>query len=268
MLHPWSFRSGRIKKWAGYRVMERPTLGHARFIHATSPHESDEIARLGLGVDVVVVPNGLEDLGPASGGERDAFRAKFGFHADNFVILFLGRLHPKKGLDALLDAMRQVAAVRPDARLLVVGDGEPRYVASLRALARDLVDTGRIRFAGHLTGEDRRAAFASADAFALTSHAENFGMSVAEAIGAGLPVVVSRGCPWPQIETWRAGFWVDNTPDQVADALVSLAVDRPAAREMGERGRRAIREHLGWDRLAADMLQAYSRALEQRPHQS
>ncbi|MGB7217979.1 MAG: glycosyltransferase [Vicinamibacterales bacterium] len=261
MLYPWSFRAGRVKKWASYQVMERPTLGRARFIHATSQHEADEIARLGLGVDVVVVPNGLEELGPSPSGERDAFRAKLGFRRDDFVILYLGRLHPKKGLDTLLDAMRRVGALHSDARLLMVGGGDPRYVASLTASARDLVEAGRVRFAGHLVGDDRRAAFGSVDAFALTSHSENFGLSVAEAIGAGLPVVVSRGCPWSQIETWRAGLWVDNTADAVATALTSLAADRPAAREMGERGRRAIREHLGWDRLAADMLQAYSRAL-------
>jgi glycosyltransferase involved in cell wall biosynthesis len=261
MLHPWSFRSGRVKKWASYHVVERPTLERARLIHATSQHESDEIARLDLGVDVVVVPNGLEELGPSPVGERDAFRERFGYGHDDFVILFLGRLHPKKGIDTLLDAMRRVAAVSPDARLLIAGDGDPRYVASLTALARDLVDAGRVRFAGHLVGAERRDAFASVDAFALTSHSENFGLGIAEAIGVGLPVVVSRGCPWPQIEEWRAGFWVDNTPEAVAAALTSLAADRPAARAMGERGRVAIRAHLGWDRLAGDMLQAYSRAL-------
>lgn len=261
MLHSWSFRSGRVKKWASYQVMERPTLGRARFIHATSHHERDEIARLHLGVDVVVVPNGLEELGPSPAGERDAFRTKCGFSRDAFVILFLGRLHQKKGIHTLLDAMRRVAVSRPDARLLIAGDGDPGFVASLTVFARDLVDAGRVRFAGHLIGDERRAAFASADAFALTSHSENFGLGIAEAIGAGLPVVVSRGCPWPQIETWRAGFWVDNTPDAVAAALTALAVDRPAAREMGARGRAAIRTHLSWDRLAGDMLQAYSRAL-------
>ncbi len=256
MLYQWSFRSGRVKKWAGYRMMERPMLSCARFIHATSQDEADAIARLGLGRDIVVVPNGLDEFSPASVGERDAFRATFGFQPDDFVILFLGRLHQKKGIDTLIEAMRRVAATRPDARLLIAGTGDPAYVAALTALARDLVDAGRARFAGHL--DDRRVALGSADAFALTSHSENFGLSVAEAIGAGLPVVVSRGCPWPQIETWRAGFWVNNTPDEVAAGLTSLAADRPAAREMGERGRVAIRAHLSWDRFAGDMLHAYS----------
>jgi len=261
MLQPWSFRSGRVRKWAGYRVMERPALSRARFIHATSQHESDAIDRLGLGVDVVTVPNGLEEFGPALAGERDAFRAKFGFRPDDFVILFLGRLHQKKGIDTLLRAMQHVAASRPEVGLLIAGTGEPAYVASLAALAQDLVDAGRARFVGHLVGDDRRVAFGSVDAFALTSHSENFGLSVAEAIGAGLPVVVSRECPWPQIEAWRAGFWVDNTPDDVAAALAALALDRPAAREMGERGRVAIRTLLSWDHLSHDMLHAYSRAL-------
>jgi glycosyltransferase involved in cell wall biosynthesis len=265
MLHPWSFRAGRVKKWTSYRLLERPTLARARFVHATSRHEADDIGRLRLGVGVVVVPNGLEEIDVLPAGERDAFRTRFGFHGDDFVILFLGRLHPKKGLEILIEAVREVTAARPEARLLVAGGGDPGYVASVHTLAGDLVASGRVRFAGHLVGEDRRAALGSVDAFALTSHAENFGLSVAEAIGAGLPVVVSRGAPWPQIECWGAGFWVENTPQAVVGALTSLAADRPAAREMGERGRLAIRTHLSWDRLAADMLQAYSRALDPRP---
>src|SRR5262245_4178824 len=210
MLDPWSFQSGPVRKWAGYRPMEKPTLVHARLLHATTERESVEIARLRLGVETVVVPNGLEELAPLSGADREAFRQRFGFVADQFVILFLGRVHPTKNLTALFEAMRIVSVSRPDARLLVAGDGDPRYVATLQAAAHDLVEANRVRFAGHLTGEDRRGALGSADAFASTSHSENFGMSVAEAIGAGLPVVVTRGCPWPQIETWRAGFWVEN----------------------------------------------------------
>ena len=114
-------------------------------------------------------------------------------------------------------------------------------------------------FAGHLTGDDRRLALAGADAFVLTSHSENFGLSVAEAMASGVPVIVSRDCPWPQIETWHAGLWVDNTAEAVSAALQTLMSDPAAARAMGENGRGGVRAHLSWPRLAGEMLAAYGR---------
>jgi len=264
MLHPWSFEHRPITKWMSYQLFEAPTLRGASFLHATSQQESDVIAELGLGARVVVVPNGLDDLEEPLPARSDAFRGRYGVQPDDFLVLFLGRLHPKKGLDTLIEAMRRLAIERPEARLLVVGTGDPSFVRSLQTLARDLIDAGRIRFTGHLTGDDRRLALTSADAFALTSHSENFGLSVAEAMAAGVPVVVSRNCPWPQIEVWRAGFWVNNDAISVSSALTALMSDRTVARTMGENGRREIRAYLCWDRLAGEMLQAYETALEVR----
>jgi len=262
MLHPWSFDQRPMTKWLSYQLVEAPTLRGARFLHATSQQESDVIAGLGLGSRIVVVPNGLDDLEEPLPGRSDVFRARYGVQPGDFLVLFLGRLHPKKGLDTLIDAMRRVAVERPEARLLVVGTGDPRFVRSLQTLARDLIGAGRVCFSGHLTGDDRRLALTSADAFALTSHSENFGLSVAEAMAAGLPVVVSRHCPWPQVEAWHAGFWVDNDAALVSSALTALARDRPLAQAMGENGQREIRAYLCWDRLAREMLQAYERAVE------
>ena len=263
MLYPWSFRQGRwIRKWLGYHVFEVAAIRGARLVHATTPQEADVIKALGLGSDVVIVPNGLDDLDDPPLVRSEAFRARFGVRPRDFLALFLGRVHPKKGLDTLITAFRRTAADRLPATLLIVGTGERQYVESLQAAARDLIDAGRIVFAGHLTGEDRRLALASADAFVLASHSENFGLSVAEAMAAGLPVVVSRDCPWPQIETWRAGLWVENTPAAVSAGLQTLMGDPAAARVMGENGRRGARDHFGWPRLAGEMLQAYRRAAD------
>ena len=261
MLYPWSFRQGRwIRKRVSYHLFERETLRRAALIHATTAQEADVIAALGLGSDVVVVPNGLDDLDELPLGRSDGFRARFGVQPADFLTLFLGRVHPKKGLDILIAGCRRAMADRRRATLLIAGTGERQYVERLQSTARDLIDAGRVVFAGHLAGEERRLALASADAFALTSLSENFGLSVAEAMAAGLPVVVSRDCPWPQIEAWGAGLWVENTPEAVGAALQTLMRDPVAAAAMGENGRRGARDHLGWPRLAVEMLQVYGRA--------
>ena len=261
MLSPWSFKHGRVGKWVSYRALERSALRHARLIHATSRQEAQWVTALDLGVDVVTVPNGLDDPGVLDLERAGRWRLRLGIDPNDFVILFLGRLHPKKGLETLTRAMPRVLAHVPNTTLLIVGAGEPAFVAGLHARAEPLVTAGRIRFLGHLTGTDRRLALACADAFSLTSLSENFGMSIAEAMAAALPVVVSRDCPWPEIDQWRAGFWVENTPAAVAAALMRLASDRAAARVMGENGRRAIRRHLDWTRLAGEMRRAYAQAV-------
>jgi glycosyltransferase involved in cell wall biosynthesis len=229
-------------------------------MHATTPQEASVVAALALGNPIVVVPNGLDDLERPLPPRSEAFRSRFGVRPEDFLTLFLGRVHPKKGLDTLLAAMRQIAPGPRRSVLLVAGSGDAAYLERLRSDGRDLIDAGRLVFAGHVANEDRELALASADAFALTSHSENFGLAVAEAMAAGLPVVVSRECPWPEIDAWHAGRWVDNSPAVVSDALRAFMADPAAARAMGENGRREVRAALNWPRLAGEMLRLYADA--------
>ena len=95
----------------------------------------------------------------------------------------------------------------------------------------------------------------------MTSESENFGLAVAEAMDAGLPVVVSRRCPWPQIEEWDAGFWLSNDVAAIANVLASLAGDPASRRRLGENGRAGVRRYLDWNGIANAMLAVYQRAL-------
>jgi glycosyltransferase involved in cell wall biosynthesis len=261
MLYPWSFEHTRLKKTVAYRVKESTTLRCARFVHTTSDEESRVVAGLRIAREIVMVPNGVELPAPTPASAAAAFRQRAGASPSDFVVLFLGRLHPKKGVDRLVEAFRAARRVCPDAFLLLAGSGDDDYVCGLRESTRDLVADRRIAFTGFLDGDDRRLAFASANAFALTSHSENFGLGVAEAMAAGLPVIVTRECPWPQIEAWRAGCWVENRPDAIAGAIVRLAADRADAAVMGENGRAGVAQTLAWPALASRMLCAYRGAL-------
>jgi glycosyltransferase involved in cell wall biosynthesis len=257
MLHPSSFAGDRLRKSIAYEAIERRTLGGARFVHVTSDEERTVVSALQATVPTVTVPNGVEVAEPPSSAETTAFRQRGGADASDFVLLYLGRLHPQKGLDRLLAAFRRALQAYPRVKLWLAGAGDPVYVARLRQEAHDLEQTGRLLFCGFVDGEDRRLSLASADAFVLTSYSENFGMGVAEAMAAGLPVIVSRECPWNQIEEWGAGFHVDNTPAAVADAIGRLATDRTAARQMGHHGRENVKRTLDWNVLAPQMVAAY-----------
>ncbi len=261
MLAPWSFGRSRARKWIAYRAFERPTLVGAARLHATSESERDDLLRLHLDRPIDVVPNGIDPAAAVSTGAIAAFRTRHGLRDDDVVVLYVGRLHPKKGLETLGDAFRQVAATRPRARLLVAGTGDADYAAALKRRFADLVGARTMILAGQLDGLDRDAAYAAADVFALISHSENFGLAVGEAMAAGLPVVVSRDCPWPQIERWKAGFWVDGTVAATAAALATLMDDGDLRRRAGANGRRETLAAFDWEAIADRMVKCYERAV-------
>lgn len=261
MLHPWSFANGRVRKWVSYQLAERRSLRDAAFVHATSADEASAVAALQVPAPIVTIPNGIADEATAIRDRADEFRDRLRIPRSAFVVLFLGRLHPKKGVSLLLDAFRIASAGHGDARLVLAGGGEERYVRALESSAADLIAEGRVIFTGHVNGDDRALALASADAFALTSYSENFGLAVGEAMAAALPVIVTRGCPWPSIADWRAGWWVESTVDQVSAALRELFERRDEARQMGQRGRREVLQAFDWTRIGRSMLRAYEGAL-------
>ncbi|MGL4541032.1 MAG: glycosyltransferase, partial [Polymorphobacter sp.] len=176
------------------------------------------------------------------------------------TVLFLSRIHPKKNLIGLLDAWAIVSAQPAFAgwRLVIAGPDEGGHLAEVRRHAersglRDSVD-----FHGAVADGDKAAVFASAALFVLPSHSENFGIVVAEALAAGLPVVATRGAPWDGLRGHRAGWWVDPTPAALAGAIGSaLALPAAERRAMGERGHAWVAAAFGWEGIAAATARLY-----------
>jgi glycosyltransferase involved in cell wall biosynthesis len=196
-----------------------------------------------------VVPNGIDpaEFADLSGGS--AFRAHYGL-GDAPVVLFMGRLHTRKGVDVLVRAFQQANV--PGARLVIVGPDEGMLTA-LRPLLDD-----RIVVTGYLGGADRLAALAAADVFALPATGEGLSMAALEALGAGLPVILSPGCNLPEAESAGAGLIVAPQVDALADALARLLTDSAARATMGAAARRLISERFTWDAAAARLETVYA----------
>jgi glycosyltransferase involved in cell wall biosynthesis len=236
-LSEWSLAHRRWKKRPYYALLERSHLDLASAIHVTSQAEASDVARLGYGDRTRVIPLGVEvgDRPPAP-GRPDAGRP--------LRLLFLSRLHPKKNIPLLL---RALASASTPAELTIAGDGEGRYRAELETMAGELGVAGRARFVGHLDGDAKRRAFDDADCFILPSAHENFGIAVAEALGAGLPVIVTPGVALaPDIAAAGAGLVTEATTDGIA-AAIGWAAEHPGALvEMGERAWWLARRELSW----------------------
>jgi glycosyltransferase involved in cell wall biosynthesis len=255
-------RRGRLRKRLWIRLVERRTLARAAGLHATSELEAVELARLGLPLPpVYVVANGVgaEPWEPARESELSpAVRAAL---ARRPLLLFLGRVSWKKGLDRLVAALADV----PGATLAIAGNDEEGYRARLDALAAQSGVADRVVHLGPVHGAGKAALLAGADALVLPSYSENFGNVVLEAMAAGLPVVVTPEVGLAAVvREHGAGVVTAGDPPHLAAALRELLAAPEARAAMGRRGAAAADRDFSWTSVAARMEEVYEHVLAGR----
>jgi glycosyltransferase involved in cell wall biosynthesis len=244
-------RSTRKKRLALALVCRRNLL-QAAAVHVTSAMEERELRALVPSAHLARVELGVD------GASQPLARAP----GDGTRVGFLGRLHPKKGLELLLDAL---ARLPPALRLEIAGDGEPSYVAQLRDRARALGVGERVRWLGHLDEPEKERFLAGADVVAFPSRGENFGVAVAEAMAAGCAVVVSPEVALSEdIRAHGAGEVVSADPAALAAALAGLAADGGLRARLGAAARALAVERWSWDRISAQTLALYEDSLARR----
>jgi glycosyltransferase involved in cell wall biosynthesis len=244
------------RKRAAFAVIERGLLEGAALLHATSDAEVETLERLGLGRPVILIPNGIE-LGPF---ERTVVTEPTVLEP---TVLFVGRLHPIKRLDLLVDAFLLLQRRYPGARLVIAGPDEYGLRPALEARAGDAGPA--ITWCGAVDDVQRTALLQSSIALVLCSDSESFGMSVLEALAAGTAVVVTTSCGWNEVEQHGAGIRVEQSPEAIADALARLAADPAGASAMGARGRALAQSRYTWPRVAEAFAAAYARLLRDGP---
>ena len=248
MLESWALHHKWLKKKVFLVGYLNGLLTAADLLHATSESEADSLRALGFRQPIAVVPNGI-DCTPAL--PRPDARA-----AGPRRLLYLGRLHEKKGLENLLRAW---ALVRPaNWCLSIAGIDEDGYAARLRTLAAALDLEPSVEFPGPKLGAEKWRYLASGMAFVHPSFSENFGIVVAEAMAAGLPVIATVGTPWQMLPVERCGWWVHPTPEALAGAIRELtAADAPTLWTMGTRARAFASVAFDWKTIGREMADCY-----------
>lgn len=258
MLDEWSLGRSRVRKSIAWHLYERANLEAAALFHATSEAEATSIRALGLRHPIAVISNGIDlpDLADAPG--RGLLESRFADLADKRWLLFLARVHPKKGVAELLHVWGKAAIEFPDWQLVVAGPDLDGYAVAMRreAIALGLAD--RITFTGMLVGSEKACALANADLFVLPTHSENFGVAVAEALANRLPVITTTAAPWADLVPQRCGWWIEPTEAALYPALVqAMEVSAEERRAMGLRGRALVERRYAWARVAAEMKAVY-----------
>jgi glycosyltransferase involved in cell wall biosynthesis len=264
MLSEYTWRRGRLKKRAYWWAVERRNVRRAAAVHATSPTEAADARACGVTAPVAIIPLGIEPAGLSAPTRPDWLRARCGPAAGSRpIVLFLSRLHPKKGVtDFLIPAFARVQA---DAFLAIAGgvdDSTPGYGAEIERAVRIFGLTDRVALLGPAAPADRWAAFDGAAVFCLPSQSENFGIVVIEALARGCPVVATAGVDAiDHAVAAGAGRKVPLDVGAVAAALEAALGTRPA----GERpGIAYVRDRLAWPAIARQIMDLYAAAVRSK----
>lgn len=244
-LQRWEGSTKPLAKWAWEFVCNLLIKPGQCVLHVTSVQELIESSKRMPNAIVEIVTNGVEI--PEELPERNW---KLG---GSLQLLYIGRLHSKKGIENLLLALNLMKNDRIS--LIICGTGDKVYLSGLFELVRQLGLGGSVSFRGHVEGKEKSKAFFQSDVCIVPSFTENFGMVVAEALAHGIPVIVSKGTPWQEVENISCGLWVDNSPESLVKAISSMR-DKNLL-EMGERGRKWMKEEFGWEAKTARFFNIY-----------
>jgi len=265
---PYDTGQGRIKRlWD--RLFAPRLLPRFDRVIALTAAEADDAQALWSrwGVDlpetrISVVPNGvhLDDFANLPPGE--SFRTRWKV-SEGPLVLFLARLHERKGAQFLIPAFAQARDAAPDARLVIAGPDEG-MLAALQRLAHAHNVAQHVTFTGMLAGNERLAALSAADVFALPAVGEGFSMAVLEALACGLPVVLTPGCHFPEAEQAGAGVVVERAVEPLAGALRALLADADRRTAMGGAARSLVERCYTWPQVVAQLDDAYRAAIDRR----
>lgn len=243
-------RKSRYAKLAWINLVERKTIRQAAFLHVTTEHEAEALGGFNFQLPVVeIIPNGIGNEEADFGGDAMETSATKGD-----TILFLGRLSWEKGLDRLIPAM----AYLPGVNLLIAGNDERGYRATLEALAAQHGVASRVRFLGSIYGREKKRLFHAASLMVLPSYSENFGNVVLEAWAMGCPVAVTQEVGLASVvRESGAGVVVPGEPHLLGAALME-SLNRPEMLiTMGMRGKQLVVDRFSWRAIAQQMQAAY-----------
>lgn len=236
----------------------RSILRDVNIAIALTEEESRQLLSMGVRPDRIrVIRIGVDLLEFADLSRKRIFRQKYSIGSDEKVILFLGRITRKKGLDLLINVFCGLMGHLRGLRLVIAGPADPECLASLKKLIAVKNIESKVLFTGLLVGEEKLSAYVDADVFVLTSHSEGLPLAVLEACASGVPVVITDRCNIPEVTDYEAGFVVGWNEEKIRNAIFTILNDEKIKRKLGINGRKMVREKFTLTRVVERLEELY-----------
>ncbi|QXP69081.1 glycosyltransferase [Polaribacter sp. R2A056_3_33] len=252
MLEPWSLTQGQLKKKIALKTFQTNDLEKASCIHATAQMEVESIRNLGFINPIAMIPNGVNiDEFPASFPEKSNTPKK---------ILFLSRIHIKKGIENLIEAWGLIDNnLKENWKIEIVGNGDENYIKTLKEKIISENLTLEIEIKKPVFGADKIKLFREASLFVLPTFSENFGIVIAEALASYTPVITTKGTPWEDLSKNNSGWWIDVGTEPLKIALEeALNTKEETLFKMGINGRGLIENKYSMDSVGNQMIELYN----------
>ncbi|MDD3265790.1 MAG: glycosyltransferase [Burkholderiales bacterium] len=243
-----AWESGSKIKKIFWPLLQKPALEPTSCFHATSLLEYEDIRRMGYKQAIAIIPSGM-DIPTIESIVSNTNNMK--------TLLFLGRIHPIKGLDLLLKAWHNVQNKFVDWQLKIVGPDNYGYLDELKKMASEL-NLKRVIFQDAVYGDEKILEYVTSNIYVLSSYSENFAISVAEALALGIPCIVTRGAPWEELNSYNAGAWVDTNVESLTNGMdIMMSKSSEELRLLGQNGVKLIEQNYSWKVVRDKMNQMY-----------
>lgn len=255
MLERWAIRNKEWKKWPYSLLIERPNLRRAAVLRALTRAEVDDYRRFGLSNPIVIVPNGVEMVPKAN---PELFLSAWPKLRGHRLVLYLSRIHYKKGVDLLVNAWAKITAQFPDVHLIVAGPDFENTQPSIERLVSELSISEKVTFTGPVYGDLKASLLSAASLFVLPSHSEGFSMAILEALASSLPVIITKGCNFPEVATSGAGWIISPVLGELECSLREALESSPSELDSrGQRGLQLVQDDYSWLRIGQQMADVY-----------
>lgn len=252
MLEPWSLEQKKWKKKLALWLYQMRDLKKASCIFTTADMEAEHVHRLGVNVPYSVIPNGIETSGYTCRNDETHIEKR---------ILFLSRIHEKKGIEILIEAfskLREESLELRDWSVMIVGNGEAEYIENLKQRVKGMGMEGCIQILPPVFGKEKINFYQSSALFCLPSYSENFGMVIAEAMSCGVPAITTTNCPWEILNETHTGWCIDLSVENLKKALQeAMAMDSAELYEKGQRASQLVYEQFNYRNVARRTKELY-----------
>ena len=254
MLEPYILNKNWVKKKLALLLYQHKALMNVDFFHVTAKSELHQIRKLGYKQPAKIIGNGIDISKVIQKKDWNSRGEK--------RILFLSRIHQKKGIEYLIDALSKLDSY--SLRVIIAGEGQLDYIEKLKKRIRARGVSKRIEFVGSVYGKNKWELYASSDLFVLPSYSENFGIVVIEALATGIPVITTKGTPWEELKKNKCGYWIDLSTENLVTALETAIKNSPTInKEMGLRGRNLVKSKYDIKLIGREMIKFYNKIINQ-----